>query len=490
MNSRPVTTSNVTEALARLTLTSEEAPEEGMQRLPDETMLHILTSLTVPETLAARLVCRRWDRLMEDRSLWHFFLGRDFQPSETENPKELYQENYRTNPNLTRGIYSTRTVPISKNTVCRLARVKDEKLIIPNFDGDIKIWDLQNGTLFNTLQSFHEGVVTSLIVTKEGKVIAGFLKGRIQIWDLQTGEREGSFLSRPPHAGSLPVAARHLFSVDEKTLISVDAHSNVTIWDLSTGKMAQTFTLDPCSIFYSLIMTKEGNFISGEQNGIIRVWDREGSCIKTLDCKSKGMVSALVLTEEGKLISICEMDFFLKMWNLENGECELTMEGDRTSSCSLFLSKRETLLISGSEQTVKFWDLKSGACVHSLKANLHSGRVFFTEDENLILCSPYCGTAQVLNFRASNNEIFEELAVLFEGDAKGHELAMERFSKMPKDERGQIYIELYKILKLREEGFSGSPAHAFHDLEGFSSTPAEKAQAIRNYLNRTLSNKT
>ncbi len=479
MTSELKSTSGAGQALTPLTVTTAQPTAEGIQCLPEEILLHIFTDLTAPETLAARLVCRKWDQLMEDSSLWRFFLGRDFQISETDNPKEVYRRNYCTNPNLTHGIYSTTAVQITKNIVCQHACFKDGKFIIPNYDGDIEIWDLKNGTLLNVFKNQHDGVVSSLIVTEKGQVIAGYVKGKIQLWDLQTGKREHAFICPAKSR------ARHLISENEKTLIWIDDHSNVTICDLETLKCVQTFRLNMSRGYpiQSIIMTKEGNFITGEQCGKIRVWNREGSCIKTLD--SCGWVGALVLTKDGKLISRYQSNVSIKIWNLESGECEMPMEEGRTSSCSLFLSELETVLISGSDETVKFWDLATGTCVHSLEANLNrNSRVLFTEDEQLVLCFSYSGAVKVLNFRASNNEIFEELAALFEGDVKGHELAMERFLKMPERERGQIYVELYKILKKREEGFSGSAAHAFHDLDGLSSTPAEKAEAIRNYLNR------
>ena len=126
-------------------------------------------------------------------------------------------------------------------------------------------------------------------------------------------------------------------------------------------------------------------------------------------------------------------------------------------------------------RTVKFWDLATGSCLHSLKANLlANSAALFTEDEQLVLSLPHSGTVKVLNFRASNNEVFEELAALFDGKIKGHELAMERFLKMPERERDRFTSSSIEILKSKEEGFSGSAAHAFHNLEGLSSTPAEK----------------
>ena len=227
---------------AASTVKTEQTTTAQIPCLPDEMWLQIFTNLTAPETLAARLVCRNWHQLMEDDSLWRFFLGRDFQPSKTDKPKELYQQNCLTNPNLISGVYSTRMFPIGQSMLCRHACTKDGKFIRPTDGGSIQIWDLKNGTLLNTFKNQYDEGVVSLIVTEEGKVIAGYANGKIHLLDLQTGQLEQSF-SCPNLSGGRHIShavARHLISENEKTLISVDDHCNVTVWDLETGKSVQT----------------------------------------------------------------------------------------------------------------------------------------------------------------------------------------------------------------------------------------------------------
>jgi hypothetical protein len=54
---------------------------------------------------------------------------------------------------------------------------------------------------------------------------------------------------------------------------------------------------------------------------------------------------------------------------------------------------------------------------------------------------------------------------------------------MPKTAKDKIYGELYKMIELRlTDDYYGCAEHAFCNLYGQSSTPLEKAQAIRNYL--------
>ena len=374
MTQKLTPTSGVDQVPAALPVTTGQTATAQIPCLPDEMWLHIFTNFTAPETLTGRLVCRNWHQLMEDDSLWRFFLGRDFQPSKTDKPKELYQRNYRTNPNLIHGIYATTTFTLTETIGYWYICTKGGKLIAPNRAGDIEIWDLKNGTPLNTFKNKNDGDVLSLIVTEEGKVVASYAIGEIKLWDLKTGQCERT-LSYPTHP-MIPglwtgEVARQLISENEKTLISVDDDRKVTIWDLETCKIAQTFMLNapdwksvnpwrsgPSEI-KCLIMTKEGNLISGEPDGRILIWDREGKCIKTLLYPCRGFPIALVLTKDGKLISRYEGIYsHIAIWNLETGECEMSMPEDLSAMSSLALSKTERILISGSDKKITFWDLE------------------------------------------------------------------------------------------------------------------------------------
>jgi len=86
--------------------------------------------------------------------------------------------------------------------------------------------------------------------------------------------------------------------------------------------------------------------------------------------------------------------------------------------------------------------------------------------------------------QAIQNHLARKIAKLFEGDEHDHEIAMERFLRLPEAMRGTIYGELYEILKPLKNDYFGCAEHAFHNKHGQSSTSQQKAQAIRNYFDR------
>ncbi len=122
----------------------EANPPCGIQSLPEEIMLMVLRELSASNASAVSGVCRQWRSLLDNKPLWIFFLNRDYELSETEHPKELYQRCFRPDHNFAGGIYATSSIQLGRPTQC--VCVKGQKLFAGFFDGTIEIWDLLTRT--------------------------------------------------------------------------------------------------------------------------------------------------------------------------------------------------------------------------------------------------------------------------------------------------------------------------------------------------------
>ncbi len=456
-------------------------PPCWIEQLPSEVMLHIFRNLNTSNILPASLVCREWNVLLIDEPLWKFFLNRDFQMSETENAKEIYQREHRLNCNLVRGIYALRVIPTGSGTKSDHAYVKGGKLFLPNWEGEIEIWDLEKGVLEKKLSGDRTTAI-SLVVTKEGKLLSGFADGSIQVWNLETDLCEGTL----PGDGSQPI---YLFPTTEGKLISADNGNQIKFWDLKSGLCEKTHFNGHRLWIFCRIMTEDGKLISGSSEGKIAIMDFAEEVFETtFESKDKEGIHSLFLTDDERLISGSH-DGVIRIWDLKTRVCKMTFEDTSTVITSLYLTKGGKLISGSEDGTIKVWDLDRQLCENTFKE--HQGMIvpsLFTENENLILCSP-TGDINILDFNVSNTEVFEELAQRFSEDILDPCLVMERFLRMPAIERGQIYEKLHNILNLSPSEEKGTAEDAFHDRKGRSSTPEQKAEAIRNYLSRTSSNK-
>jgi WD40 repeat protein len=82
-------------------------------------------------------------------------------------------------------------------------------------------------------------------------------------------------------------------------------------------------------------------------------------CTRTLIGHSDA-VSALVLSNDGKLLASGSHDNTIKLWQFETGQALFTLRGHNKFVRSLAISSDRNFLVSGSkDKTVKIWDLKT-----------------------------------------------------------------------------------------------------------------------------------
>jgi hypothetical protein len=183
----------------------------------------------------------------------------------------------------------------------------------------------------------------------------------------------------------------------------------------------------------------------------------------------------------------------LLKYNLTNGVCTShTLQGHTGWVFSLAISGDK--LISGSNDgTIKIWDLRTNnlrtnTCLTTLQWHRRDTIRSLAISRDKLISGSSDNTTKIWKFDAKHTVVFEELARLLESpDEDLIQQAMDRFSRMPKAAKHQIYGELYKILKplnLIQNDYWGCAEHAFHNIHGQSSTPLQRAQAIRNYVSK------
>ncbi len=455
--------------------TLEEVPPFENPNLPAEIMLKIFRGLSASDAARASCVCWEWHDLLEDRPLWAHYLARDLQRSETASPKELYREICSFHSNLAKGIYSTRVIEVGDDIVDLC--LKDKKIITASSEGVIMIWSLETGACEKTLEGDPDGI-SALRLTRDGMLLSGGRKGKIMVWDLENGICKKSMAGH----GSVIMS---LISTKSGKVVSGSHRGVLAIWDLSTGVCEKALRGHQEDVT-SLVLTDDGKLVTGSVDRKIKLWDLPSGRLKKTIGETQGPILSLSLTKGGQLISSSGYgDSVIEIWKMENGRCVKTLKGTQGPIVSFCRTKQGKFISGDSGGTIKVWDLETGACENTIDGD-RSGfalSLILTEDHKLLSAS-HRGRIKVFDFSALKREIFKELALGFEEDAPGPARAMQRFLRMSGEERGKIYGELYELLKPFQNDYWRCAEHAFHDQHGLSSTFQQKAQAIRNYLNR------
>ncbi|MEI6848104.1 MAG: WD40 repeat domain-containing protein, partial [Chlorobiaceae bacterium] len=121
------------------------------------------------------------------------------------------------------------------------------------------------------------------------------------------------------------------------------------------------------SVTSCAISADNKRIVSGSGDKTLKVWDMEsGNCLMTLDGHS-GSVTSCAISADNKRIVSGSGDKTLKVWDMESGNCLMTLDGHSGSVTSCAISADNKRIVSGSnDNTLKVWDMESGNCLMTL----------------------------------------------------------------------------------------------------------------------------
>ncbi len=459
---------NNTQALVPI---QQDSPVMGM---PRDIFVQIFRRLSRADVVVCPLVCKHWNQLFGDEVVWRNLLENHFPfytiPKEVLDFQKAYKDQRLLNYNRTNGVCTSHTLPGHRGSVFSLA-ISGDELISGSSDNTIKIWDLNTNTCVATFPG-HTAWVRSLTVSGD-KLFSGSSDCTIRIWDVSTN----TVATLQGHTNSVSSLA-----IFRDKLLSSSHDNTIKIWDLSTNTCLAT--LQEHTDWVTTLAISGDKLISGSSDRTIKIWDLStNTCLATLQ-EHTDSVTTLVISGD-KLIS-GSSDNTIKIWDLSTNTCLATLQ-EHTNSVDSLAIFRDKLISGSCDDTIKIWDLSTNTCLATLQG--HTGMVasLAISGDKLISGSSDC-TIRIWNFDAKHTVVFEELAKLLEsGDADLIQQAMDRFSRMPKAAKHQIYGELYQILKplnLIQNDYLGCAEHAFYNTHGQSSTPLQRAQAIQNYVKK------
>ncbi len=441
------------------------AEDTPILQMPLDIVGQMLTHSSGQEIGRSAQVCRQWHQMVNE-SDWRLFLSHHFptfDSSAIQNCQETYQTLYS---NFKRGVYASHTLQGHQSSVSSVTFAQG-KLISGSFDGTIKIWDLETGACTQTLQG-HQSWVRCLAFA-QGKLVSGSDDRTIKIWDLET---DACTQTLQGHQDTVRCVA-----LAQGKLVSGSDDNTIKIWDLETGACTQTLEGDQGRVF--CVALAEGKLISGSYDTTIKIWDLEtGASTQTLQ-GHQNCVNSLTFAQ-GKLIS-GSSDSTIKIWDLETGASTQTLQGHQSAVYSIAFAQGK--LISGSyDKTIKIWDLETGACTQTLQEH-QDGVSCLAFAQGKLISGSWDNTIKIWDFTADLRLVFKEIVELLKNEnpeVVSH--ALERFSRMPRTTKNQIYGKLYQICKPFANDYSGWVEHAFYDQHGQSSSPTQKARAIGEYL--------
>ena len=204
-------------------------------------------------------------------------------------------------------------------------------------------------------------------------------------------------------------------SPDMKRILSAGKDYSIKLWDFKTKKCLHPFNLGYPKSIKTVCFSPDGNMalFGGGNTFEMELWDLDDPEKEKIIRKygeHSNDINEVCFSSDGKKALSGSSDGTIKLWNVDSGECEYTLEGHMSGVTSVCFSADDTKIISGGgncsvkmwgkkecvDSSVKVWDIKEIECVRSFKKHTKSiESVRFSPNALTILSGSCDGTMKL-----------------------------------------------------------------------------------------------
>lgn len=195
----------------------------------------------------------------------------------------------------------------------------DSILVSGGRDATIKVWNLQTGTLINTLIG-HEFYVSSIAST-ESIIVSGFWDKTVRVWDLNSGKLLKTF-----ETNSNVKSVR--LTNDKKKIISASFFGKIQVWNIESGINTDTINIENTKIYFADIDSFQDKVVCacGYPNSVSVYNFKDKSLIRKLLGHTKP-VNHIEISPNEEYILSSSLDNTVRQWNFKTGDLNLIVTG-------------------------------------------------------------------------------------------------------------------------------------------------------------------
>ena len=267
------------------------------------------------------------------------------------------------------------------------------------FDHSIKVWDVKNGTLYNTLNT--DASVRDVVYSSDGKEIISVLwQGKIDTWDAQTWKRiksnrivdvlecaaispDGRLLALGSYGIKVfdmqsdsvimtlnghtkPIEALS-FSADGKSLLSASDDHTIRLWNLKTKKQTRIWEGHRWEVNSICFLPDGERFVSTSNDGDVRIWDISMAHSSYTFDKHSDAIAGVAYNFDGSIIASASWDKSILVWDAKTKQILHRLLGHTKDVLNVEFSPNGKQLVSCSrDHTIRIWDINKGSLIKNI----------------------------------------------------------------------------------------------------------------------------
>ncbi|XP_041350538.1 F-box/WD repeat-containing protein 11-like [Gigantopelta aegis] len=377
----------------------------------------------LPATLAAKImdyldpvslcrasqVCKMWQLLAGDPSLWRrFCCQQKWRLSKAAEHKQVishmslegsiqwknvFAERFRLRNNWLRGRCTVRTFEGHTQGIS-CVQFDDTRIVSGSSDKTIKVWNIRTNAPWSVQTLVGHSNTVRCLHLEGNRLVSGSSDRTIKVWDLSTQDSWSSIACKVTMIGHTHTV--RCLKVDDDKVISGSYDKTLKLWDLRTGNCRMTLRGHQAAVL--CVHFNETKIVSGSCDNTIKVWNYEGVCIRTLTGHQDAVTC---LQFDSTRIVSGSLDCNLKFWDIHTGECVNTIDWKaaegHTGVVRCLQADGWRLVSAADDKTIKVWNLETCQRLVTLQ-NHKDGVTCLQFNDFIIVSGSYDKTVKLWDF--------------------------------------------------------------------------------------------